>query len=258
MKKHLLKHSVFFVLPCIAAALALSSVPGTLQADELGAFGERSAAQHLLVITRGGALYDNWYGELGKEPPKETHPAYPKAGKQKGASTWRCKECHGWDYKGAAGAYGKGSHYSGIVGIRNMTHAPIGTTVAILKNKTHGLGQLIPEKDLEALAHFVAHGQIDMDVYIDRPPKKARGDPARGERIFQTTCARCHGSDGKLVNFGTPKDPEYIGTVASENPWEALHKIRMGQPGVPMISMLAFDIRDHVDTLAYAQTLPQK
>jgi hypothetical protein len=32
----------------------------------------------------------------------------------------------------------------------------------------------------------------------------------------------------------------------------------MGQPGVPMISMLAFDIRDHVDTLAYAQTLPQK
>jgi thiosulfate dehydrogenase len=60
------------------------------------------------------------------------------------------------------------------------------------------------------------------------------------------------------LNFGTPKDPEYIGTVASENPWEALHKIRMGQPGVPMISMLAFDIRDHVDTLAYAQTLPQK
>ena len=258
MKKHLLKHSVFFVLPCIAAALALSSVPGTLQADELGAFGERSAAQHLLVITRGGALYDNWYGELGKEPPKETHPAYPKAGKQKGASTWRCKECHGLDYKGAAGAYGKGSHYSGIVGIRNMTHAPIGTTVAILKNKTHGLGQLIPEKDLEALAHFVAHGQIDTDSYIDRATRKARGDPAKGERIFQTTCARCHGSDGKLVNFGTPKDPEYIGTVASENPWEALHKIRMGQPGVPMISMLAFDIRDHVDTLAYAQTLPQK
>ena len=256
MREHLLKRSILFVLACIATALP--SVPGTLRADELGAFGERSAAQHLLVITRGGALYDKWYGELSKEPPKETHPAYLKAGKQTGASTWRCKECHGWDYKGAVGAYSKGSHYTGIVGIRNMTHVPIATTIAILKDKTHGFGGLIPEKDLEALAHFVAHGQIDMDAYIDRATKKAKGDPAKGERIFQTTCARCHGSDGKLMNFGTPGDPEYIGTVAKENPWETLHKIRMGQPGVPMISMLAFEIQNHVDILSYAQTLPAK
>jgi len=256
MRKHPLKRSLFFVLPIIGAALP--SAPGTLQADELGAFGEHSAAQHLLVINRGGVLYDNWYGELRRDPPKETHPAYPKAGKQKGASTWRCKECHGWDYKGVRGAYSKGSHYSGIVGIRNMTHAPIGATVAILKDKTHRLGNLMPEKDLEALAHFVAHGQIDTDAYIDRASKKAKGDPLKGERIFQTTCARCHGSDGKLMNFGKPDDPEYIGTVANENPWEALHKIRMGQPGVPMISMLAFEIQDHVNILAYIQTLPQK
>ena len=253
---HILKHSVFIVLPCIAAALL--SVPGTLQADELGTFGDLPAAKHLVVITRGGVLYDKWYGALGKEPPKETHPAYSKAGKQKGESTWRCKECHGWDYKGARGAYGKGSHYTGIVGIRNMSHAPIDATVAILKDKTHGFGKLMPEKDLEALAHFVVHGQIDMDTYIDRSTKKARGNAAKGERIFQTTCANCHGSDGKLMNFGTPEDPEYIGTVANENPWEALHKVRMGQPGVPMISMLAFDVQDHVDILTYAQTLPRK
>jgi len=258
MRKPLLKHSVFFVLSCVAAAVALSSVPGNLQADELGAFGEHSAAQHLLLITRGGVLYDRWYGVLGTEAPKETHPAYPKAAKQKGESTWRCKECHGWDYKGAAGAYGKGGRYTGIRGIRNMTHAPISATVAILKDKSHGFGKLIPEKDLEALAHFVAHGQIDMDDYIDRATKKVRGDPAKGERIFQTTCAVCHGSDGKQINFATPPATEYIGTVANENPWETLHKLRMGQPGVPMISMLAFGVQDHVNILTYAQTLPQK
>ena len=49
-----------------------------------------------------------------------------------------------------------------------------------------------------------------------------------------------------------------IGTVAKANPWETLHKIRMGQPLVQMISMLAFDVQDHVDILAYAQTLPEK
>jgi thiosulfate dehydrogenase len=255
MRKHILKWSVVFVLPCMTAAL--SSV-GVLAAEEIVAHDGLSAAEHLVAIDRGGVLYDSWYGVLGKEAPKETHPAYPKAGKQKGATTWRCKECHGWDYKGASGVYGKGGRYTGIPGIRNMTYASESVIVAILKNKTHGFDQLIPGKDMEALAHFVAHGQLDVDVYIDRATKKAKGNPARGERIFQTTCARCHGSDGKLLNFKTPPEVEYIGTVANENPWETLHKIRMGQPGVPMISMLAFDVRDHVDILAYAQTLPKK
>lgn len=256
MSKHLLKRLVLFVLPCIAAALP--SVPGTLQADELGAFGKLSAAQHLVVIDRGGVLYDSWYEALGKEAPKTTHPAYPKAGKQKGATTWRCKECHGWDYKGVRGAYGKGSHYTGITGIRNMTYAPTDAIVVILKDKTHGYGKLIPEQDLKALAYFVSHGQIDTDEYVDRATKEVKGDPTHGERIFQTVCARCHGSDGKRMNFGDAKSPEYIGTVANENPWEALHKIRMGQPGVQMVSMLAFDVQDHVDILSYEQTLPEK
>ncbi|MBI3574171.1 MAG: c-type cytochrome [Gammaproteobacteria bacterium] len=255
MRKHVLKRSVVFVLSCMAAAL--SSV-GILAHEEIEAHDKLSAAEHVVAIDRGGVLYDSWYGALGKEAPKETHPAYPKAGKQKGATTWRCKECHGWDYKGASGVYGKGGRYTGIRGIRNMTYASENAIVAILKDKTHGFGRLIPEKDMEALAHFVAHGQIDVDIYIDRATKKAKGNPARGERIFQTTCARCHGSDGKLINFKTPPEVEYIGTVANENPWETLHKIRMGQPGVPMISMLAFEVQDHVDILAYAQTLPKK
>src|SRR3970282_816150 len=191
MRKHLLNRSVSFVLPCIAAAVALLSVPGTLRADELGAFGEHSPAEHLVLIDRGGVLYGKWYGVLGTKPPKETHPAYPKAAKQKGATTWRCKECHGWEYKGASGVYGKGGRYTGIMGIRNMTHASEKAIVATLKNKTHRLGGLIPDKDLQALAHFVAHGQIDVDAYIDRPTKKVKGDPARGERIYQTTCSRC-------------------------------------------------------------------
>ena len=258
MRKHLLKRSVFFVLPCIAAAVALSSLPGSLQAQKIEAHDELSAARHMVAITRGGVLYDNWYVALGKDAPKETHPAYPKAGKQKGATTWRCKECHGWDYKGAGGVYGKGGRYTGIRGIRNTTYASEKAVVAILKDKTHGFGKLIPEEDMEALAHFIAHGQVDADIYIDRATKKVKGDAAKGEQVFQTTCAYCHGIDGKQINFASPPAVEYIGTVANENPWETLHKIRMGQPGVPMISMLAFDVQTHVDILTYAQTLPQK
>jgi mono/diheme cytochrome c family protein len=256
MKRLREKWSVVFVLALIVGALPW--VPASLKAHDIEGYGGISGPEHLVFITRGGTLYDKWYGALAKEPPKNTHPAYPAAGKQKGSSTWRCKECHGWDYKGVKGAYAKGSHYTGVMGVRNMTHAPLDSIVAILKGDTHGYGKLMSDDDLTALAHFVAHGQVDMDEYIDRATKKAKGDAANGERMFQTICARCHGSDGKLINFKTPPKAEYIGTVAKENPWETLHKIRMGQPGVPMISMLAFDIQDHVDILAYAQTLPAK
>ena len=48
----------------------------------------------------GGRLYDNWFEALATDEPEGTHPSYPAVGLQQGAATWRCKECHGWDYKG--------------------------------------------------------------------------------------------------------------------------------------------------------------
>jgi thiosulfate dehydrogenase len=49
-----------------------------------------------------------------------------------------------------------------------------------------------------------------------------------------------------------------VGTVGRKNPWEALHKIRFGQPGVGMVALTVLDIEDLVDILAYTQTLPVK
>ena len=45
-------------------------------------------------ITRGGLLYDKWWALIGINPPQETHPLYPAAGKKKESATWRRKECH--------------------------------------------------------------------------------------------------------------------------------------------------------------------
>ncbi len=86
---------------------------------------------NIWAIARGGQLYDKWWAVIEAEPPKETHPAYPAAGKKKGASTWRCKECHGWDYKGKDGAYAKGSHATGIEVVRGV--------VGMDPEKTHAI-----------------------------------------------------------------------------------------------------------------------
>ncbi len=213
--------------------------------------------RYLLLINQGGLLYDNWYLQIGSPPPTDTHPGYTGAGEQ-GAASWRCPACHGWDYKGEWGGDAAGRRRAGIMGIRNATYAPLESIVATLKDDTHRFGGWIPEGEMMALAHFVARGQIDMDRYIERRTHKVAGDLRRGERIYQTVCARCHGVDGKFLNFNSAEDPAFLGTVANRNPWRTLHKIRMGQPEVDMVSMLAFTTQDHVDVLAYARTLPVK
>jgi mono/diheme cytochrome c family protein len=207
----------------------------------------------------GGRIYDNWFHALNVDEPETTHPAYPAAGKQKGASTWRCKECHGWDYKGKDGAYAKGSHYSGITGIRGLISADPKRVSAIVRDSTHAITkEMLSDEALERLALFVTRGQHETDWYIDFESRRARGDAAKGERLFQNICAACHGFDGRALNFKTMDNPEYIGTVATENPWETLHKTRNGQPGAPMPAMRVLPVQDAVDILAYCQTLPVK
>ena len=220
--------------------------------------GEADSPTNIWAISRGGQLYDKWWAVIEGDEPTGTHKAYPATGKQSGSGTWRCKECHGWDYKGVDGAYAKGSHFSGIKGVRNVVDIDPSRIREILTDDTHGYtAEHMPVSAMEKLALFLSLGQVDMDVYIDRATKKARGDPRRGAQFFQTICANCHGFDGKELNFSSDEDdPEFVGTVCSGNPWEALHKIRFGQPGVGMVSLSVLDIQDQVNILSYCQTLP--
>ena len=219
--------------------------------------------QHMKVweIANGGILYDDWAATLMISLPDNTHPSYPSTGKQKGGLTWRCKECHGWDYMGKDGAYGKGSRHTGIKGINGMAGKPIDSIKNIVRGNTHRYTkEMLPDKALEHIALFISQGQVVMSNNIDAKTKAAKGDAKRGARFFQTICAICHGYDGKSINFQHDKHdaPEYIGTVAKDNPWEVLHKIRNGQPGVPMVALPVLDIQEQIDILTYAQTLPTK
>lgn len=214
-------------------------------------------------VARGGRLYDKWWKVVGAQEPKGTNPAYPADGKYKGkgGTDWRCKECHGWDYLGKDGAYSKGSHVTGIKGIQGAADTDPSKVMVTLKDKNHTLGSALRDDDLRDLANFVSKGQVKMDQYIDRATKKLKvGDKAKGEAIYNTICANCHGRDGTLNEDGKPlkADEEPLGLVATDNPWETLHKIRNGQPGERMPALRVFDVQIAMDILAYLQTLPTK
>ena len=213
-----------------------------------------SAAETESAIARGGRLYDKYFKENNTAKPDADHASYPHKGGKYGKDTsWRCKECHGWDYKGKDGAYASGGHATGIKGINGAAGKDTAAVVAILKDAKHGYtDKQLSAKDMEDLALFVSKGQVDMAKYIDAATKKPKGSAAKGEVYFNTLCAGCHGTDGKKVKDGPP-----LGSVA-DNPYEMLHKVMNGQPGEGMPALRALDPQIAVDIVSYLPQLPKQ
>ncbi|MEA3292152.1 MAG: c-type cytochrome [Pseudomonadota bacterium] len=206
-------------------------------------------------IGRGGRLYDNWEIELDESPPFNRHPLYPEESRyaENTEKTWRCAECHGWDYRGKAGAYGEGKHFTGIKGVDQMKGVAAERIISVLTDKRHGYGKLFDNRDLNDLAAFVGQGQLDMDDFIDRETGKAKGNPDKHKELYQTLCATCHGVQG-----GKIRTMPALGKAANANPWLTLHKMLNGHPDEEMPAMRAFDMSTTIDVLSYIQTLPKK
>lgn len=212
------------------------------------------------TMSAGGRFYDNWMSAQFADGPTVTHPSWPASNtKKSGATTWRCKSCHGWDYKGVAGKYQSGSYATGITGVVHMQGTDPGQMPAILRNDTHQYTtDMITDAQALRIGLFISRGLHDTDAHIDRKTGESNGSAAHGADFFQNICAACHGYQGTQLNWGDEDEPSYIGTEANANPWEVLHKIRNGHPGVEMISGRPFGIESAVDILTYVRTLPEK
>ena len=110
-------------------------------------------ADEVSSIVRGGKLYDKWYAVIGATKPDGTHPAWPASNtKKKGATTHRCKSCHGWDLMGKDGAYASGSYKTGIGGLTHLQGAANSKVITALEDSTHGYGGKLSQQDLTDLA----------------------------------------------------------------------------------------------------------
>jgi thiosulfate dehydrogenase len=214
------------------------------------------------ALSGGGQLYDKWWAVLGLDAPEEDQPLWSTqtTNERSGADTWRCKECHGWDYLGADGAYGSGSHFTGFPGVLSAASLSADELLAWLdgsQNPDHDFSTVMEEFALNALVTFMNNEMADITSYVNAD-KSVTGDPANGRDLFEATCSACHGVDGKKINFHDADDPEYIGTVAAGNPWEFFHKVSFGQPDAPMPAgvALGWTMEEIADLLAYTQTLP--
>lgn len=217
-------------------------------------------------ITLGAQLYDRWYAALGVNAPTGNMPIWERQSNntRSGPDTWRCSECHGWDYKGSEGVYASGSHFTGFPNVMKlasaMSAAEIVDHLKGSKDPSHDFSKYIKAEDLARLAKFLKEGLPDDAASIDPVTLKAvGGNTANGKKLYDANCSKCHGQDGKLIIFRSEGVNEYLGTVANRDPFRFLHRTRFGVAGVkdmPVGRALGWQNSDSVDVLAYAQSLP--
>jgi mono/diheme cytochrome c family protein len=205
-------------------------------------------------VANGGRLYDDWQVHTAGLRQSLMHPAYPPKAYYANAApdTWRCKECHGWDYKGNSGQYAKGNHATGIKGIRALVGADPKLTLGVLRSSSHHYSAVLTPRDLQDLANFVSYGQIDMDTVIDPRTGLSRGDAALGASHYRSMCAGCHGLEGRYVAKRS------LGKVSKEDPWHSLHNMLNGHPDDTMPALREIDPKVTNDILAHIQTLQER
>ncbi len=224
--------------------------------DDGGGGGGGGTIPATASAARGALLYDEWWSVTGAPAPSTTNPAYPvPPGIQTGSTTWRCAECHGWDYKGSSGAYATGAHATGIVGVL----AGAGNTPQAIFDFIQGIGTThdfttrLGVADTWDLVAFVKNGASDMSPWISAAGV-AQGTVSTGNTLYTQNCASCHGANGKSIDLGSGKG---VGDRAKSDPWQVLHEIRWGVAGTGMPSMVNAGLAaaSQADILAYCQSL---
>jgi cytochrome c553 len=213
----------------------------------------------------GGRIYNNWMLALDLSPPAGEHPLWQDqdTNPRSGVVTWRCVECHGWDYKGADGSYDQdSSHYTGFPGVGNSigtSHEDVLAWLDGTNNPEHNFLFYTTSVALEDVIAFIRTQQIDMDLMIDPNTGGSLGDWEQGATIYSESCLACHGISGAKVNFGSQANPLFVGDLAEAEPWRTVHVIRFGTPGghMPASEALGWSLGRVADVLAYAQTLPR-
>ncbi len=183
---------------------------------------------------RGGSLYDKFWAVSGvtATEPTTDHARWATrpdttSNTRTGSDTWRCKECHGWDYKGVSGAYSTGSHRTGIAGIFGTTKTAQEVFDEI--KTAHGFGAAgLSDADIWDLAKFVLAtdgAQFDTDTIIDGTGMFNTGVVATGQTLYDsgiaggTACTICHGADGLSIPPGAAATyDDWVGKIADDNP----------------------------------------
>jgi len=231
--------------------LSLVVVFPALAADALGGLSKKRQLPVAWSESIGGQLYSDWPQVMLFRGPFTKHPLWTGSPSAINTETWRCVNCHGWDYRGSDGVGGDLGVVSNVPGLRHLVGADRRTVADGIVRGEHGFaGKQLSADALQFLVDFLIEGQR---VVVDLA-EKARvsgADAQAGRDRYVGACRVCHGSDGGRLNLGSERFPDTLPTLARSKPWKFLHGVRFGHAGV-MPSFVMLDDTEFLNLLAYA------
>lgn len=252
-----MKKEIYFTL--ILAAISLFSV---------GCGSDPTVATATADQARGGQLYDKWITVKTVTLPTTMTDKTGATITNTAVHDFRCKNCHGWDYKGTAGLYGptyQNKAYAAAVNFvgTTKTEAQLADTI---KNGGTGMpafGAQLTDTDIADLTKFLKEGVYDTSSYITLDATKAKkyvlaagASASAGDTLFASKCAGCHGATGETLQLdsGTLN----VGSHTRQNAYEDNHKIKFGHPGSIMgsITTTTTEIRDILAALCNRTKYP--
>lgn len=235
-------------------------------ADVIAFIQALPTASPVTDVTKGGRMFDNWLETLGVDAPETDQPLWiEQKGKSglTGGDTWLCSTCHGLDYKGVDGINAEGTDgytgFPGILAAKDLSSADLTGWLDGTKNPNHDFSSYFNKDEMAQMVAFMQQGVQDRSVYFNADGT-VKGDAAHGKTLYNSICQDCHGADGKSINFAADEGGnEYLGTVATAEPWGTFHVGTFGEPRariMPAGMNLGWSQQDIADLLAFLQTLP--
>jgi len=236
----------------VCTVLPLWGVPAHA-ADAAGPMGlsKKRAVPQQWAESIGAQLYDDWPQAMLQVGPFVRHPLWRGARNALARETWRCVNCHGWDFRGSDGVGGDLGPVPGVPGLRGLVGADRDTIRTLVRADRHGFAQQpLNVEALDYLVSFLARGQRET-VELASRANELGADRVEGGQRYATVCQLCHGPQGDLLNLGTERVPETISSLARRMPWKFLHAVRFGHGGV-MPSFVTLDEKEFLNLLVYA------
>jgi mono/diheme cytochrome c family protein len=177
---------------------------------------------------------------------------------------YRCKNCHGWDRLGQEGGYSNRASSPtrpGVAPINLMSisesaspsdlfnriktggnRRALSADLTVEGNKMPDYSSIMTDAQIWDLVKFLKEKAVDTTklytltlgsgVYPSRTPTftnlGANGLASRGDALYASKCAGCHGADGTQI----PVDGNYtVGGHFRAKPYEDHHKVKFGQLG---------------------------
>ena len=183
----------------LISGICLALLEPASGADSIAGLSKKRQVPAAWADSIGGQLYSDWPQVMLFRGPFAKHPLWTGSPSAINTETWRCVNCHGWDYRGGDGVGGDLGVIAKVPGLRHLAGADRRTVADGITSAGHGfVAEQLSADALRFLVDFLIEGQRAVVDLADKARSVGANSQAGGNRCANI-CRVCNGPDGVRI-----------------------------------------------------------